>query len=109
MSAMRVLGIFVVVSVAGALLLGAPAHAVVPHEHGGHTHAEESPQWSALHGALRHEEKKDLLFAALIALGVLFLAPRFLQPVLLPRPLLLCPALAPEELRRGTAAYRRFD
>jgi hypothetical protein len=107
MSAMRALSMLVAVGVAGALLLGAPAHAVVPHEHGGHTHTEESPQWSALHEALRHEEKQNLLLVV-IALGALALAPHPLQLLLPLRRLRLCPALAPEELRRGTAAYRRF-
>lgn len=108
MGAMRAAGIFIAVGLISVLLLGAPAHAVVPHDHGGHTHAEESPQWNALHGALRHEDKKDLLFLALIALGMLFLASRPLQPVFLLEPLRLARVLVPEEVRRGIVAYRRF-
>ena len=113
---MRVLHACWVAVLICTLLSGGVFHASIVHDHGEpshatHSHQEESPQWATLHSSLRHEDKKDLLFLALIILGFLALAPRrFALPQLevavarAPRPQHML-----EELRRGVAAYRRFD
>lgn len=109
MGFMRAASMLLVVVIATALLSGGALHIAIPHDHGGHTHAEESPQWSALHASLRHEDKKDLLLLWLIALGMFALAPQRLlvRFEVLDQAMPGIPFLL-EELRRGIALYRRF-
>lgn len=111
---MRAANGFLAATLALVLLFGGIFHASVAHDHGeaahaSHSHQEESPQWASLHSSLRHEDKKDLLFLVLIALGMLALAPLAVPPRLEAAPAPVLRALyVVEESRRGIAAYRRF-
>lgn len=91
-----------------ALMFGGFSHALVPHKHS--HEAGESGFWSALHAALRSEEKKAI--ASLIGVFALFAVAVALVPVLVPVfvrvPVRRKPERLSESLRRGVLKYRRF-
>lgn len=56
-----------------AMTLNPILHSFIPHtHHDGNHEGTESPVWTSLHAALRHEDKKILLFLlALLSIGTL--------------------------------------
>lgn len=90
-----------------ALVGGGFAHAMVPHDEGDH-HSSKEIVWNMLHASLSHEQK----YLALLALTYLFIVGVALSIISFRRTLVF-EALAADrrhlQLRRGTAAYRRFD
>lgn len=88
------------------LLLGAPLHTLIPHEH---SHAAGGEAiWSSLHSALRHEDKQ---FAATSAI-VFLIAVKLLADLAFRYASLDLRVFDPDRgslLRRGIHLYRRFS
>ncbi len=88
-----------------ALVLGNPAHALIPHEHGDHHGAKESPVWQSLHAALRHEDKQALpVFSILVVLARLLTPSRVVARLAVET---MTDSLF-EYLRRGIVPHRKF-
>jgi len=102
----RAPGVFIASLLMLALGFGGLVHALVPHDEGDH-HSSREMVWGSLHSAMQHEDK-------FLALGAIYL---FVFSVLIAgmRNISLFVPVGIEaldqrkvQLRRGTAAYRRF-
>lgn len=103
----QALAISTIAILLAALVLGGLVHAAVPHDEGDH-HPSNGIIWGTLHSALQHEDKFFALVAVyLFVFTVLLVSMRSIfayTPVGIE-----AKAQWKEELRRGTAKYRRFD
>lgn len=102
----RVFGLLCALALIAALTAGGLVHAAVPHDDGEH-HSSTELVWGSLHSALSHEDK----FLALTALYLFVFAVLLtgMRSIALYVPVGI-EALdqRKEQLRRGTAKYRRF-
>ena len=90
-----------------SLMGGGFVHAAVPHDEGDH-HAASGIVWGSLHSALQHEDKFLVLTAVyLFVFAVLITGMRSI--VLYVSVGIEVKDQRREELRRGTAKYRRFS
>jgi hypothetical protein len=104
----REYGILLALLVVFALVFGGLSHAFVPHKH---SHgAGESGFWSALHAALRSEEKKAI--ASLVGVFALFAVAMAAAPLFVPvfarASLRRKPDRLSRLLEKGVLSYRRF-
>ena len=105
MSHSRILSVSFGVILALSFILGAPAHAIIPHEHSDHHHAGESIVWQSLHAALRHEDKNALpVFDLLAIVGVVYIARRLLREA---GDIRFVDSIT-NALRRGILPHRKF-
>ncbi len=103
----RLLGIISGLVLVVAITAGGLVHAIVPHDDGEH-HSSTELIWGSLHSALQHEDK-------FLALAVVYLFV-FAVPLVGMRSISLHVPVGiealdqrREQLRRGTAKYRRFS